>query len=777
MKHGIVTRTLIAAALLTSTVVRAQELKPTNHPRLPAQAQDYWLAPTSADLRTAKSPALAQLQEGVKQFAEGNYTRALTILTQPAVQQSPLSDYALYYQGFTELRLGRAADARRTFEALGARPLVGYLVEGSALRLGETLEALGDGRGARDVYERLSKTHTTAPDDVWMRLGRTSKAAGDNDKAIEAFTHVLYEFPFGDRAAEAASELEMLSAPPIIAGSTRYKLELGRAERLFGARRYTLARPVFETLRRTASGDERELVELRIAECDYFLKRTRAARDAVKPYIEKASRQGEALYFYAVATRELGDHAEYVRLVRKIVDEFPEQSWAEEALNNLATHYILQDDDEQAAATFREMLERYPTGHYGERAAWKFGWWSFKNEHYADAIKAFERAAAFYGRSDYRPAWLYWAARSHEALKDQASAEQRYQLVATDYFNSYYGRLSVARLTQRGLQPPHRRLIADAAPSPADDGAIAPARLPENQQTVRMLLAVGLYDQALDELRYAQKAWGDSAAIQATFGWVYNKQGDLRAGINAMKRAYPQYLAAGGEEMPIALQKVRFPVDYWPLIQRYAAQNDLDPYMIAALINQESNFDAGVRSVANAYGLMQLLPSTGRQYAKSLQLTKRFTLSLLTTADANLRMGTAYFSDLVKRFGGAHYALATYNAGPSRVARWMAERPGIERDEFIDDIPYPETQDYVKKIIGQAEDYRRLYGPNAPTGDDDMQPGARRTSKPAPVRAAATAKASATKNKPAAKKPAAKKPAAKAPAKKSAARRSAAAGQ
>ncbi len=75
-----------------------------------------------------------------------------------------------------------------------------------------------------------------------------------------------------------------------------------------------------------------------------------------------------------------------------------------------------------------------------------------------------------------------------------------------------------------------------------------------------------------------------------------------------------------------------------------------------------------------------------------------------------MRIGTAYFADLVDRFGGVPYALASYNAGPAPVARWKAERPGIARDEFIDDIPYPETQNYVRKILGTAEDYRRVYG-------------------------------------------------------------------
>src|SRR5262249_34279352 len=181
-----------------------------------------------------------------------------------------------------------------------------------------------------------------------LRLGRSAKASGNTDKALEAFMRVVYEFPFSDLAPIASADLDGLSVPPIAAGTTRYKLELGRAERLFASKRDQPAKLAFETLRGAAQGDDRELVGLRVAECDYFMKRTRAARDGVKPFIEKASRQGEALYFYAVSMRDLGDRPEYLRIVRRLVSEFPDQSWAEEALNNLATHYILQDEDELA---------------------------------------------------------------------------------------------------------------------------------------------------------------------------------------------------------------------------------------------------------------------------------------------------------------------------------------------------------------------------------------------------------------------------------------------
>ena len=83
---------------------------------------------------------------------------------------------------------------------------------------------------------------------------------------------------------------------------------------------------------------------------------------------------------------------------------------------------------------------------------------------------------------------------------------------------------------------------------------------------------------------------------------------------------------------------------------------------------------------------------------------------MLTNPEINIRLGTLYFSRLVEQFGGTYYALASYNAGESRVVRWRAERPGLDQDEFIDDIPFPETQNYVKRILGTAEDYRRLYG-------------------------------------------------------------------
>ncbi len=425
-------------AVLSSTATSAQQpaagagatdvvLTPTNHPRLPDDISQLWMAPDRGHSHTA---LMTEFANGVKLEVDANYVKALPIFSQAALRQGPLGHYSEYYRGLAEMRIGRSADARQTFQALQAGEPIGYLLEAAALREAECDEALGDPHAAMQVYERLAAMKTTTPDDVLMRLGRAAKAAGEADKALSAFSRVYFEFPFSDLSALASDELDHLSnVPPITGGSTRYKLELGRAERLFGAKKYAQARSEFENVRRVADGDDKELVNIRLAECDYFLKRPRNARDEVKPYIAKASRQGEALYFYAVAERDLGEQGEYLSIVRRLVDEFSDQTWAEEALNNLATHYILQSDDEQADGVFREMYQKFPMGHYAERAAWKIGWWAYKNGKYAETVRAFESAAAHFPRSDYRPSWLYWSARAHDALKETDVAEARYRLV------------------------------------------------------------------------------------------------------------------------------------------------------------------------------------------------------------------------------------------------------------------------------------------------------------------------------------------------------------
>src|SRR5262249_18852522 len=459
-----------------------------------------------------------------------------------------------------------------------------------------------------------------------------------------------------------------------------YKLDLGRALVFFGAKRYSEARNAFQDLQPRVSGDDRELVDLRIAECDFFLKHYKATRDEVSPYLDKASRKAEAKFFYLSALRALGEQDQAVTLTRALVNEFPDSSWSDEALNNLGTHYIVTNQDDLAAATFKEEYEKFPTGPHAERAAWKYGWWAYTTGKYAETARVFEAACAAFPRSDYRPPWLYWSGRAREKLGQRETSDARMRLVYTDYMNSYYGRLARRRV------PSAASAVGQAAPIPASvqtpqrPAVVAP---PPNAMLIRRLLTAGLLDDGLNELRYAQRASGTTPAIEATMAWVYHQKGDLRRAITVMRRAYPQFLAAGGEAVPADILQIIFPLTYWDSIKKNSAAHDLDPFVTAALIAQESTFDASAHSSANAWGLMQIVPATGRRLAPSVGIRK-FSTRMLTNAETNIRLGTLLFSKLVRQFGGTYYALASYNAGENRVVRWKAERPGMEEDEFID---------------------------------------------------------------------------------------------
>ena len=741
-----------------AAAVTAEALTATAHPALPRDPSRLWLAPVAR----RSSSAQASFSQGVRLHAQARYADALPLVRAP-LAKTPLADYGQYYTGLTELGLSRLDEARARFEALAARAPQGYVGDAARLRLAEMAELRGDIAKASAVYGELAKSKGLAAEDVLLKVARTSLAAGDLEKAAAAWARVYYEFPLSDQAALAQSQLDAMKLwQPLERGSARAALEFGRAERLFTSRRYAQARSALEPLQAVADGDNEELVALRLAECDFYLKRFAATREALEPWTRRGSRRAEAQFFYLTAMRELGQHAEFVRLSRELVAAWPQESWAEETLNNLATHYILVSDTDSADGVFREVLDRFPASRHAQRAGWKVGWTAYRQGRFDEAIRLFEALAGQFPRSDYRPSWIYWAARAHDQLGNADTANARYAIVVADYQNSYYGRLASRVLAERRVTPARVNATAIA---PTDEAAST--ALPPTADVIRALIAHELYDDALNELQYAQRAWGDSPVIEATMGLIYSRTGDLRRGINAMKRAYPQYIASGGEDLPVEMLKVLFPVAYWDQIKRHSKVRGLDPYMMAALMAQESTFDPAIKSHANAVGLMQILPSTGARYARRIGV-RRFRAAMLTQPDMNIRLGTAIFSDMVARFdGGAHLALASYNAGEGAVARWVSERPGIARDEFIDDIPYPETQNYVKKIVGTAEDYRRLFGELGATGRSTgaksaaapaQEPASKRRSKATPHKKTSTSSA----RKPPSKAPPARKPPAKA---------------
>ena len=698
-------RSLISTALATGVLLAApaSSIGPLG---LDAQTTTptLWLAPASV-------PARQPLAEALVELTADNAAKALPVFSR-AINDPQLGGYALLYVGRAQLALQRPADAARTAGQLLSRRPSGHLATSAIWLAADAAEAAGDSAGAARTLRQLRDAPPLSPEKVLLRLGRISP---DRAERVEALTRVYLDYPLTPEAVDATSELTTLGALKGLARPELYAANRARAERLFAAKRYTDARATFDLLRGQATGDEASLIELRLAQCDYHLKRYPQARTALTAYLARPRpAHAEARYFFLGTLRVLGRADDYVREVRAFAESGADPVFVEAALNDLGTFHILADEDEKAAGVFAEMNRRFPAGANAPRAAWRSGWWAYRHDRFGEAAQIFSTAALTHRRSDYRPAWLYWTARAQAELGRRAEAIAGHEAVIADYRNSFYGRQA-----SRDLATLQRALRTSTAAAPRPSGSrdlisrLTPGEPPVNAALVRALLAAGLYDDAIGELRTVQAVSGSTPLIEATIAYALNRRGDLRLGITAMRRAYPQFMADGGEALPSELLGIIFPLAYWELIVKHAPARGLDPYLVAALMAQESTFDAGIQSSANAWGLMQILPSTGARYARSLGI-RPFSTARLTDPEVNVRIGVSYFADLVEQFGDVVPALAAYNAGENRVVRWLAERPGLDRQEFIDDIPFPETQNYVKRIVGTAEDYRRLYAKAAP---------------------------------------------------------------
>ena len=176
-----------------------------------------------------------------------------------------------------------------------------------------------------------------------------------------------------------------------------------------------------------------------------------------------------------------------------------------------------------------------------------------------------------------------------------------------------------------------------------------------------------------------------------------------------MKALAPDYLTLPVPDAPREFWQYLFPMPYRPELVADARAHNLDPYLVAGLIRQESEFNPDAISPAKADGLMQVRPGTGAEFARAAGI-QRFTGDMLFQPEVNLKIGTAILRSMLDKNGGSlEHTLAAYNAGPNRLAEWLTWNTYREPAEFVESIPFTETRDYVQGVLRNAEMYRRLY--------------------------------------------------------------------
>ena len=228
----------------------------------------------------------------------------------------------------------------------------------------------------------------------------------------------------------------------------------------------------------------------------------------------------------------------------------------------------------------------------------------------------------------------------------------------------------------------------------------------ENHQfaRIKLFLYLGLKEEALNEILWVRNDINGDKEKAILIASILSSIGEYHRALYTIREYIPGNMSAG-LSIDARLWRLIYPAGYNDLINRYADENKVDPLMLYALIREESWFNKDAVSPAGAVGLMQLMPKT----AAMLAIDSYKGRDSLFDPELNIGLGTRFFADRLKQFDGNIFmAIASYNAGPDAVSQWLKEREGFELDEFIEDIPYRETRNYVKKVFRSYMEYQRL---------------------------------------------------------------------
>ncbi len=628
-------------------------------------------------------------------LSEGEAAEALALLeSHPAPPQ--LGAFHAYYRGQASFYAGDAAGAAEAFaEALKQAPP--SLAPRARARLGEALWKAGQARKAAPVLEAAAEQLPGA-ELLYQRAlarGETGNAAG----ARADLRAVALRYPTHPYADEALSRLEALR-PPVRLTLAEH---LRRARALVGAGQGARGLAELEAAegRKLVKASSRAEVALVRAQALFAMGRTEEAEKALALACKgPASVVAEAELVTARRALRTDDRARARELMEALDKRFPKQSAGEEG-GFFAGWLSLQDGHfEEAVKAFERYEGRYPRSRRRDDGMWFRALALLRLERYEDAREVLDRLVAAYPRSSLVPQARYWMARSQElggaAAKVTAPA---YEAVITTAPSSFYALLAAERLRALGHTPPE--------PFPQPPRQLTVKRPPELELAVALAEA-GLFPDAAEEvesqasrIRTAEQALPFVHALLAMgeYGHAYAV---------AARRLWGR---AFGARVPEALAAF-YPRAFTSAVEQAATRHAVEAHLVWAIMRRESAFRPEVASVADARGLMQIIPPTGRAIAERLSEPRPNPADLFAP-DLNIRYGAWYLAQLMKRFSHPALAAAAYNAGPKAVMKWAQEKGELPLDLFVEEIPFRETRGYVKQVIADLYLYRAFYGGDA----------------------------------------------------------------
>ena len=691
----------LSSAFIASATLRpmAQQLVMDRSPAAYAGVVAY------ASGHPGDGAASAYLAVGHAYMLDHRYADAESAFRLANVQGAALGDYADYLEAQAAVQGKRPQDAIALLDHFADRHPGSLFDDEAPILLANAYLSGGDAPEALRVLLPLQSGSMANHVDFRLALAKAYQASGNVDQAATLYRGIYLGDSLSPEANEAKSQMAAMNIALSAAERKRH------ADAMFNAKQYVQAEVEYRALQKSGndlSQSDRDALDIYAAVCDLRLKRL--SRSDVE-HLPVTGDDSAALKMYLASelARNMGNTDEHDALVQQLMARYPQSRWLEEALYSGGNMYLIRQNDAKAIEDYVALVQHFPGSTYAPSAHWHAAWLNYRLRHYPEAARLMDEQISNYPAGVEIPGAVYWRGRLYEDVEHNFSqALNYYNTLNADYVNSYYAILARQRIAAIGQRP----AVPPATPLSSVRAVVDPELtdvLPENDPHLikaRLLANAALNEYIRPEIQLSETSgqWGAFAEAQ-----IYESFGENARALQAMKRSRIPFFSLPVNAVPASYWQLVFPRPYWTQLERDSRANGLDPHLVAALIRQESEFNPQAVSRMNAYGLMQLLPSVGKSFAKK-DGDRHFKTSQLLDPSINLRMGTQDLRKSIDRYNGqVEYALAAYNAGDSPVHQWMSSNNYKDIAEWVESIPYTETRDYVEGIIRNRELYREVY--------------------------------------------------------------------
>jgi soluble lytic murein transglycosylase len=698
------------------------------------------LAATSDDDRKAH----IRLMIGLCAEKTGDWDKATEHLVFAHEHLPLLPDFTGFRAANAAYFAHKPAVAKAIAQTVAPDSIVGYDAE---MLVGDVLRDESNWTAAAAHYADYLKRRPHGPRRSEARfhlaeaMEHTGKPARD---AIAPYRKLAIDDPLSPWATRAHDRM--------IALAKKHKLDLAKLEALTAAEHITRGKELFEAMRNPESerAFDDALRDPKISAAD----RCVAAYHKAQSRFKARDRRSAAVMFDDAAAAckgagntdleiksnyqagrsyaFFGEHDTAKQRYQAAQGIDPKHSYADDALLREAEEWTALGDAKQVEAVLSSLPAKFPSGDNVAEAMWRLGWHAWRDQHYDDAIRWWQKQIElvprddnYYGEGEPQ----YWLGRAFAAQGKRKDAIASWQAAVRIAPAAYYALLALNRLRETDAMA-YAAMLTEIATDPKGGGPNAPAFTfrprPEWSSPgflrAMELLRLGLGGAAERELKKlgltapaGKKRVDDPDEIEKLWAmaYLYDRAGRHATSIWPTRWHILDYRT----QWPVGANRARwliaYPKAYWELLTRHAAGNEVPIAMQIAIVREESGFDPLTESYANAIGLTQMIPPTAKDFSKGTGVDP--TRENLRDPEKNVTIGGRFLGSLYKRWDGFTLLVPpSYNAGPAGVRKMLRARGTWDADEFVEGIVDDQARNYTKRVLGSFFTYTWLYDHDVP---------------------------------------------------------------